>query len=99
MTTIKERTQTRTMQSLDNTGELKVYIMYHHMFPEDRWVVKCPYKWLEQNNKERVSDGEEPEFIEEFRWVENQANSNELLKEYIGETLYQEAIESELINE
>ena len=99
MTTIKERTQTRTMQSLDNTGELKVYIMYHHMFPEDRWVVKCPYKWLEQNNKERVRDGEYPKFIEEFSWVESQANSNELLKEYIGETLYQEAIESELINE
>ena len=103
MTTIKERTQTRTMQSLDNTGELKVYIMYHHMFPNDRWVVKCPYKWLEQNNKERVRDGEEPVSLAIFKglfsWVESQANSNELLKEYIGETLYQEAIESELINE
>ena len=90
-----EKIKNDAIQVINN----KFYIMCHSMFPKDKWVVKCPYKWLEQNNKERVRDGERPKFIEEFSWVESQANSNELLKEYIGETLYQEAIESELINE
>ena len=50
----------------------KFYIMCHYMFPKDKWVVKCPYKWLEQNNKERAEDGNELEFIEEFSWVESE---------------------------
>ena len=50
----------------------KLYIMSHYMFPNQQWIVTCPYKWLKQNNKDRVEEGEEAESIEEFSWIESE---------------------------
>ena len=49
--------------------------MSHYMFPNNQWIVTCPYKWLKQNNKDRVEEGEEPESIEEFSWVESEVSN------------------------
>ena len=54
---------------------VKLYIMSHYMFPNQQWIVTCPYKWLKQNNKHRVEEGEEPESIEEFSWVESEVSN------------------------
>ena len=54
---------------------VKLYIMSHYMFPNHKWIVTCPYKWLKQNNKDRVEEGEEPESIEEFSWVESEVSN------------------------
>ncbi len=50
--------------------------MSHNMFPKNSWVVTCPYKWLEQNNEVRRLDGNEPEYIREFTWVEREIEND-----------------------
>ena len=48
---------------------MTIYIVWYYDSEGNRDLVAItnePMKWLEENNKQRVNDGEEPEDIDEF---------------------------------
>lgn len=48
---------------------MTIYIVWFYDSEGNRDLVAItnePMKWLEENNKQRVNDGEEPEDIDEF---------------------------------
>ena len=48
---------------------MTIYIVWYYDSEGNRDLVAItnePLKWLEENNKQRVNDGEEPEEIDDF---------------------------------
>ena len=51
---------------IEKISNRSVWVMYHKYFPNHTWLTKCPHKWLEESNLDRVDN--EKETIDEFNF-------------------------------